>query len=159
MLHQATGYAATALGYVAGAAGKSVLVKEIAEASEIPSPYLSKIVNALARKGILMTQRGIGGGVSLGKAATEITLYDLAVALDDTSILPRCMLGTAKCSDDRACPAHTFWKGVREQYIDFLKSMTVADVAAFEQRRRGGVKTPTDDRLGEILGTPKPKLG
>lgn len=159
MLHQATGYAATALGYVAGATGKSVLVKEIAEASEIPSPYLSKIVNALARKGILVTQRGIGGGVSLAKAATEITLYDLAVALDDTSILPRCMLGTAKCSDDRACPAHSFWKGVREQYIEFLRSMTVADVAAFEQRRRNGVKSPADAKLGEILGSPKPKLG
>lgn len=153
MLHQATGYAATALGYVAGSGGKSVLVKEIAEASEIPSPYLSKIVNALARKGILVTQRGIGGGVTLGKPAAEITLFDLAVALDDTSILPRCMLGTAKCSDDRACPAHAYWKGVRENYIEFLKAMTVADVAAFELRRRNGNHAAGDDKLGQILGS------
>ncbi|MBY0307253.1 MAG: Rrf2 family transcriptional regulator, partial [Phycisphaerales bacterium] len=58
MMNQATGYAATALGFVAAAGGKPVLVKEIAEGTEIPNAYLAKIVNSLARKGILATQRG-----------------------------------------------------------------------------------------------------
>lgn len=136
MLNQATGYAATALGYLASAGSKPVLVKDIAEASGIPSPYLAKIINALARKGVLNTQRGIGGGVTLARAGHTITLYDLAVALDDTSILPRCMLGTAECSDERACPAHHFWSGIRTRYTDFLRNTTVADVAAFEAKRR-----------------------
>lgn len=136
MMTQAAGYAATAMGFVAAAGGKPVLVKEIAEASDIPSPYLAKIVNALARKGLLLTQRGIGGGVLLARPATEITLLDICTALDDPSILPRCMLGTAVCSDERSCPAHTFWSGVRTQYVNYLRQKTVADIAAFELRRR-----------------------
>jgi Rrf2 family transcriptional regulator, iron-sulfur cluster assembly transcription factor len=136
MMSQAAGYAATALGFVAAASGKPVLVKEIAEASDIPSPYLAKIVNTLARKGLLHTQRGIGGGVLLARAATEITLFDICIALDDPSTLPRCMLGTAVCSDERSCPAHHFWSNVREQYVKYLKERTVADIAAFELRRR-----------------------
>jgi DNA-binding IscR family transcriptional regulator len=46
------------------------------------------------------------------------------------------MLGTAVCSDDRACPAHKFWTNNRSKVLDFLKNTLVADVAAFETRRR-----------------------
>jgi len=136
MLSQATGYAATALGLVAAASGQPVLVKEIAEAADIPAPYLAKIVQALARKGIVNTQRGIGGGVTLKIPAENITLFDLCEALSDPVILSRCMLGTAQCSDDRACPAHRFWTAHRMKYVDYLKTKTVADIAAFETRRR-----------------------
>ncbi len=136
MLSQATGYAATALGLVAAAGGKPVLVKEIASAAEMPAPYLAKIVQALARKGIVSTQRGIGGGVTLARAPGKITLYDLCEALGDPVIQQRCMLGTAECSDERACPAHQFWTAARGKIIEYLKIRTVADIAAFEARRR-----------------------
>ena len=136
MLSQAVGYAIQALGHVAAAGGKPVLVKEIAEAADIPGPYLAKIVNSLAKRGLLFTQRGVGGGVTLARPATEISLFDLCEAMDDPVIQPRCMLGTALCSDDRACPAHKFWTGNRAKILDFLKNTLVADVAAFETRRR-----------------------
>ncbi|HWB19424.1 MAG TPA: Rrf2 family transcriptional regulator [Phycisphaerales bacterium] len=140
MLTQAVGYAATALAYVSAASGRPVLVKEIAEAADIPAPYLAKIIHQLGRKGLVITQRGIGGGVTLAKEAVEITLYDLCVALDDPVVQSRCMLGTAPCSDERSCPAHKFWKVQRESQIEYLRKMTVADVAAFELRR--GWKVP-----------------
>lgn len=136
MLSQGVGYAIQALGHVAAAGGKPVLVKEIAEAADIPGPYLAKIVNSLAKRGVLFTQRGVGGGVTLARPATEISLFDLCEAMDDPVIQPRCMLGTAVCSDERACPAHKFWTGNRAKILDFLKSTLVADVAAFETRRR-----------------------
>ncbi len=136
MLSQAVGYAATALGYVAAAGGKPVLVKEIAEAADIPSPYLAKIVQTLAKRGLVLTQRGVGGGVTLAKPANEISLYDVCVAMDDTAVQQRCMLGTAPCSDERNCPAHKFWSAQRERNNDFLRGMSVADIAAFETRRR-----------------------
>ncbi len=136
MLTQAAGYASCALGYVAAAGGKPLLVKEMAEACGIPAAYLAKIVHSLARKGLVLTQRGIGGGVTLATPPSEITLYDLCVALDDPIVHARCMLGTAQCSDDRACPAHEFWKHHRARQLDFLQQTTVADIAAFETRRR-----------------------
>jgi Rrf2 family transcriptional regulator, iron-sulfur cluster assembly transcription factor len=136
MLSQAVGYAASALGYVAAAGGKSVLVKEIAEAAEIPAPYLAKIIQSLARKGLVNTQRGIGGGVVLARPADQISLFELCVALDDPAVQQRCMLGTAACSDERACPAHRFWTVQRGKNMEFLQRMTVADVAAFETKRR-----------------------
>ncbi len=136
MLSQGTGYAATALAYVAAAGGRPVLVREIASATELPAPYLAKLIHGLARRGIVLTQRGIGGGVTLARAAQEITLHDLCEALGDPVLQRRCMLGTAECSDERACPAHKFWTAQRVRGQEYLRTMTIADVAAFETRRR-----------------------
>ncbi|MFN5944717.1 MAG: RrF2 family transcriptional regulator [Phycisphaerae bacterium] len=136
MLSQASGYAASALGYVANCDSKSVLVKDIAEATAIPAPYLAKIVQILSKRGIVRTQRGIGGGVVLAREAKEITLHDVCVALDDPAVLNRCMLGTAICSDERACPCHAFWKVNRGDFQDFLRKTTVADMADFEKRAK-----------------------
>lgn len=135
MLSQATGYAATAMGHIAAAGGKPVLVKEIAEAAGIPPAYLAKIVQALARKGLVITQRGVGGGVSLIRPAPDITLFEICEALDDPAVEQRCMLGVSECSDERACPCHDFWTSQRASQHAFLRHTTVADIAAFETRR------------------------
>lgn len=136
MLNQASGYALTAMGCIAAGGGKPVLVKEVAQAAEIPAPYLAKIINALARRGLVRTQRGIGGGVTLSRPATDITMLDVVHALDDPVTLPACMMGTAECSDERACPAHKFWSATRTKVLEFLQQTSVADIAAFESRRR-----------------------
>jgi Rrf2 family transcriptional regulator, iron-sulfur cluster assembly transcription factor len=158
MLSQGVGYAAIALGYIAGAGGKPVLVKEIAEAAEIPAPYLAKIVHSLAKRGVLNTQRGVGGGVTLARPATEISLFDLCEAMDDPVVQPRCMLGTAMCSDERACPAHKFWTSHRNKTIEFLKSTLVADIAAFEARKRWkhltGTELLDETKKGRPVGLP-----
>lgn len=136
MLSQAVGYAISAMGHIAAAGGSPVLVKEVAEAAGIPQPYLAKIIHALGRRGLVVTQRGVGGGVTLARSATGITLLDVCVALDSTCTEPTCMLGNAPCSEERACPAHKFWGVQRAKIMEFLASTTVADVAAFESRRR-----------------------
>lgn len=136
MLGQATGYATVALGYLATAGGKPLLVKEIAEACEIPGPYLAKIINSLRRVGLVETQRGVGGGVTLARQPQQISLYSVAELLCDPICNQRCMLGVSQCSDERACPAHKFWTEHRTSAIAFLQRTTVADIALFETRRR-----------------------
>lgn len=135
MLSQTVGYAVTAMGWVAGSGDGPVLVRDIAAGTGIPSAYLAKIVNTLARKGFVLTQRGTKGGVVLAHKPGTITIYDLCAALDDPLVKERCMLGMASCSDDRRCPAHEFWKAQREKELEFLRRTTLADVAEFEHRR------------------------
>lgn len=136
MLSQTSGYAVMALGCVAEANGQPLLVRQISETTGIPTPYLAKIINILSRKGIVVTQRGIGGGVSLARKPEEVTLYELCQALDDPITQKRCMLGLSECSDERACPAHKFWSGQRDEEIMFLEKTTLADVARFEAAQK-----------------------
>lgn len=135
MISQTTGYAISALAFAAGAEGRPVLVREIAEALAMPTPYLAKIVNSLARRRIVATQRGIGGGVTLAAPAERITLWDICTALNDPAVEVRCLLALEGCSDERACPAHAFWKAHRQAIWDFLHGTTLADMASFEAQR------------------------
>ena len=125
-----------AMGYITSAAGKPMLVRSVAEACDIPAPYLSKIINRLARAGLVKTQRGVNGGVLLAREARDISLKDVCIALDDPVIEKRCMLGTEVCSDERACPAHDFNMSVRDKMLTFLEETSIADVSAFEVQRR-----------------------
>ena len=63
MLSQSAAYAASALAFITAMGGKPVQVRAVSAACEIPAAYLAKIVNVLARKGLVTTQRGVGGGV------------------------------------------------------------------------------------------------
>lgn len=132
---QSTGYAITALGHVAAMGDRPLLIKDIAEATGLPHPYLAKIIHTLARRGLVATRRGVGGGVTLARPSELITLFDIAEALDDPLLDERCMLGNAVCGDERACPAHEFWKEHRRAQIDFLRDRSLADIAAFELRQ------------------------
>jgi Rrf2 family protein len=136
MLSQATTYATTAMGCIAAMGGKPALVKVVAEACGAPAPYLAKIINQLAHANLVRTQRGVGGGVCLAKLPQEISLYEVCVVLEDPAVHPRCMLGHEACSKDRACPAHDFCISHRQRLIEFLERTTIADIAAFETRRR-----------------------
>lgn len=142
MLSQATGYAASALAFVAAMGGRTVLVKVVAEACDAPAAYLAKIINTLARAGLVSTQRGVGGGVALARPPKSITLHELCTALDDPVLHPRCLLGSAECSGDRSCPAHGFCTSHRRELSEFLRGTTIADIAAFETRRRWGAAKP-----------------
>ncbi|MEZ6243283.1 MAG: Rrf2 family transcriptional regulator [Phycisphaerales bacterium] len=150
MLTQATGNAACALGYLAATGGGPELIKAIAEACDIPAPYLAKIVHALSRAGIVSTQRGIGGGVKLTRDPATLSLYELCEILGDPAIQPRCILGAVECSDERACPAHVFNVEMRKRRLEFLRSMTIAKIAAFESKRRWGQSMTTDASPEEL---------
>lgn len=134
MLSLTTGYAIKALGFLAHDAGKAVFTKQLSEGTGIPAPYLAKLINILARKGFVETQRGISGGVLVTPDMARTTIFEICEALDDSITQSRCMLATAACSDERACPAHSFWKRQREREVEFLRQTTLSDIGDFESQ-------------------------
>lgn len=136
MLSPQVCYAAKALAHVVSCGEGALSVKDIAKATGIPNAYLAKIVHRLARKGLVATRRGVGGGVTGGRARPLplVTLHDLCVALDDPIVDHRCLIGETECSDARACPAHAFWSPQRTRMTEFLARTTLGEVARFEAR-------------------------
>lgn len=135
MVSPAVGYAAAAMGYLASRQNGPMRVQELAEAIGAPAAYLSKIIHTLARKGFFDTTKGRGGGVVLGADTRKVTLYELCEALDDDIMHPKCALGTAECSDARACPAHKLQMAIRAKQLAFLKKTTVQRIGEFNSAR------------------------
>lgn len=137
MLSQTTGYAIQALGYLVTKKGFT-LIREIAEATQVPQGYLAKILHQLGRKGVLETQRGKRGGVRLAPDKEMMTFFEVATLMDDPVVTMRCMLGTDQCSPTRSCPCHDFWSKQREREHALLRRKTVRDMARFYRSRTKG---------------------
>ena len=82
----------------------SQTVSEIADNTQVPVNYLSKVLQQLARAEIISSQRGIGGGFKLFRAPAEITIYDVVQAVDSVPRIRSCPLGIA--AHQSLCPLH-----------------------------------------------------
>lgn len=129
-LSQSTGYAIQALSCLEEPGGQPYLVQVVAECTGISPSYLSKLMQRLAQKGLITAKRGKNGGVILARSAREITLYELAEAVDGATWRDHCVMGLKECSDDRPCELHELWKAARDPLIARMKTLTLSELAA-----------------------------
>lgn len=118
--------------------GKYTMVKTIAEQEDIPSHFLAKILQQLARKGLLRSSKGPMGGFCLRVPASDIRLLDVVEALDGIQIQHLCIGGYSDCGSKRGhCALHDGWTALQENILDFLRDNTIADLAkALELKRK-----------------------
>lgn len=119
--------------------GQWILAHDLAELLNIRVHYLAKVLQTLARRGILMSHRGRQGGFRLARAPEAITLWDVVVELDDVNKLEGCVMGEDECSDETACPLHTLWKDLRTKFKEKLQSTTLRQLADFPRNEQPGV--------------------
>lgn len=132
MLSQTAGYAILAMCCMEGPDGKPVLVRDIAEATGIPKPYLSKLIHVLGHSGLILTKRGHSGGVVLSRPPKRINLLEVAKAVDGDDFLPCCLLGFPKNWHLRVCLTMPSWKQERERMEKKLRRTSLADLACTE---------------------------
>jgi Rrf2 family protein len=129
-------YAIHAMTYLAAIPGASARADEIARAEEIPLPILSKVLQELARKGLLDSRRGPGGGFRLSRRPELITLRDIVAAVDSLDEFLRCVTGLPNCSDETPCPLHDTWKQVRTSLMKSFETTTLLDMVDATARKR-----------------------
>ena len=109
--------------------GKLTGAREISQAEQIPMPFLWKILQNLARRKLVRSFKGVGGGYVLARPAGEICVQDVLQATEDHSLANGCVLGLAVCSDERPCPLHHSWKEIRAKLSVMLLETTFAELA------------------------------
>ena len=132
----ATGYALRAL-TVLPEDGSYALTKQLAAQLELPGPYLAKILQVLAQKGLLRSLRGPRGGFQLARPASEINVGQVLEAMEGSASLAGCVMGFSACGPDSTpCPLHDAWKGVKAHLEGTLAQITMTDLRArnLEQR-------------------------
>ncbi len=100
----------------------------IAAQVNAPPNYLGKLLQSLTDKGVVYSQRGLGGGFQLAKDPQEITLYDIVEPIDHVSRWTGCFLGLPSCNANDPCAMHRHWAGVREAYLSMLHNVTLAEI-------------------------------
>src|SRR5205085_6111197 len=103
--------------------------KNIAQEEHIPAHFLAKILQQLARKGLLRSSKGPTGGFALRVDPAEIRLLDIVESLDGLAPYQQCASGLSECSDDMPCSMHDSWVTLRSRIMDYLGRNTIADLA------------------------------
>ena len=104
---------------------------ELAGATALPVPTVSKVLKLLAQDGILESHRGTKGGYALSRPARDISVADIVKALDGPIALTECMgAQTGSCEIESLCPTRVNWRTINDAITVALKSVTIADMGA-----------------------------
>ncbi len=75
--------------------------------------FLTKILQLLTQKGILLSYRGPNGGVALNVSPDKLVLLDIVYLFEGEDFFDTCLLGLPGCGEKKPCPVHAFWKDTK----------------------------------------------
>lgn len=107
-------------------------VRDIAERTGLPQPYLEQILLALKGAGLVRSKRGVGGGYVLARSPEEIKLSEIISAVDG----PITMGDFGKphqegaCDHEGQCVLLAIWDVAAQHMREHLESYTLATIAA-----------------------------
>ena len=107
-----------------------VMLDQLVAGTGLPRDFVAKIFQKLVRANILRSAKGRGGGFALARPQHEITLMDIVEAVEGPQLLDACVVGLERCSDHMPCSQHDLYKPIRQRLKDYLRTTTLADMAA-----------------------------
>ncbi|MEM7339158.1 MAG: Rrf2 family transcriptional regulator [Actinomycetota bacterium] len=118
--------------------GTPTTVRDIAERTGLPQPYLEQILLALKGAGLVRSKRGVGGGYVLARPPAEITLADIIRAVDGPIALgdfgqPHT---DGACDHEGQCVLLSIWHTVGNEIRARLETFTLADVSSMASGQR-----------------------
>ncbi len=118
-------YAIYGLQYLARKYDNIVPVNEIASVFQFPAKHLAKIFQNLVKAGLLLSERGIGGGFRLAKKPGKINLIDIIVAVDGPIIAKGCFLKQSDCKKLHICKTAKLIQDAQIIMIETFKKITL----------------------------------
>ena len=131
MLTKACEYGIRAVMYLARETStKPQSLKSIAKEIESPVPFTAKILQSLAKNGLVKSVHGAQGGFFIpeGKIA-QMTIADIIAALDPGHSTNNCILGLKLCNENTPCPVHHYYKPIRKEINEIFEKTTINEMA------------------------------
>ena len=130
-LSKRSDYALIALRHLATPGDKpSASARELAERFDIPVELLAKVLQKLARAGLLASQQGIRGGYVLSRPADKISVADIIVAVDGPLTVTACSDEDQTCDQYLKCNVRDpLWR-LKDRIVAALASCTLAELAS-----------------------------
>jgi Rrf2 family protein len=138
-------YALRAVVHLADHAPEGRTTEQIARATKVPPAYLSKVLQGLKRSGVVRSQRGVGGGVSLVKTPDKLTILEVVNAVDPIRRIRKCPLGLA-AHGARLCPLHKRMDQALATVEDGFRDTTLAEILAEPTSRKPLCDFPVQGR-------------
>ena len=127
MFSQTAEYALRAMTCLALSESDRVASSTLAEQTHVPQDYLAKVLQLLAKAGLIVGRRGVGGGYRLARDASQIRLLDVMNAVGTIERITTCPLGLPSHGTN-LCSLHRKMDEVAKAVIDIFDDATLADL-------------------------------
>ncbi|MDQ8021016.1 MAG: Fe-S cluster assembly transcriptional regulator IscR [Moraxellaceae bacterium] len=136
-----------------------VTLAGISERQSISLSYLEQLFGKLRRHELVASVRGPGGGYTLARDMSGISVADIIIAVDEPLDATQCG-GRENCHDDGRCMTHELWSNLNRTMYAYLESVTLAALVD-QQRKRKSAAAPGsecvavlhDERMRAALGS------
>jgi Rrf2 family protein len=125
--------------------------KDIAQAYHIPPPLLAKILQTLARAGLLVSHAGTNGGYALARPANEISAFEVIRAIDGPLFITSCITIHGTCDLAGHCTIKEPLRKVNDSIKDLLSAIHISDLAETADAQHGDEEIALGGRLVKIL--------
>ncbi|HEY5124988.1 MAG TPA: Rrf2 family transcriptional regulator [Ignavibacteria bacterium] len=131
MLSSSSKYGIRAVTYIASQSrnNSKIGLKKISEDLDLPTPFLAKILQLLAKQKILSSSKGPHGGFSLLRDPKKITILDIITTIEGNDIFDDCIIHNmpCKCVDENKlrCPIHDDYFKVRKGLVKLFTTKTI----------------------------------
>jgi len=144
-------YALIAMTHLAQRAGTGALsAREIAEEYTIPAELMAKVLQRLARRGLLTSQQGTRGGYQLARAPGTISVAEVIQAIDGPLTVTACSAQHQRCGQFHRCNVRDPLLRIRALIVDALTTCSVSQMIAREETPQPS----TSPRAGVIAAQP-----
>jgi FeS assembly SUF system regulator len=131
-------------------AGAASSAREIAEQYDIPIELMAKVLQRLARRGLLRSQQGTRGGYQLSKSSTAISVADIIQAIDGPVTVTACSTSDERCGQFAKCNVRDpLWR-IKDRILSALATCSLAEIAAEPLPEE-----PSPVQWGHSIGTVK----
>ncbi len=122
-------YSVVLMTYLASHAERPQSALDLTFASGLPGPTVGKLLNMLARAGLLTSFRGVGGGYALARTPGDVSVAEIIHAVDGPIALTECIHdASGECDLEASCPARGSWQVINDVVRRALSSVSLADV-------------------------------
>lgn len=124
-----TDYGTLVLAHMARAPEARHRASEVADATRLGNATVRKLLKLLTRGGIVVSQRGAGGGYALARPPDQITAVEIIDALEGKVALTECSGEHHSCERERRCALEHNWQAINRAVRDSLRAITLAQLA------------------------------
>jgi Rrf2 family protein len=114
---------------VALAGNGRVSLPELARTTGAPPSFLSKVLQSLARAGLITSQRGQSGGFHISPRGAKTSMREVIEAIDGPICLNVCLSPGRSCTRKARCPAHPVWIEAQQAMMEVLSGTGIASLA------------------------------
>ena len=107
---------------------KPRLIRDIAKSQQISEKYISRLVIALRKAGMIRSVRGVNGGFHIAMKPEDITLLDVIEVMEGPLSIVDCVSAPKRCKLSENCAPREVWCSLNEDIRALMRKTTLADI-------------------------------